>query len=108
MKNCRVDVADSNRGKCKVSKKAFTKGQLRLGWRVGESSFVNCLAEHVEDTVIPEILAAVPNFEAEDIKGMSLLTPSDRARYLNMPHGTTTISCVCRVFQREPTLIFLR
>ena len=60
--------------------KTSTKGQLRLGWRVCESSFVNCLAEHIEDTVIPDILAAVDDFEAEDIEGMSLLTPSDRAR----------------------------
>ena len=36
----RVDVADSNRGKCKVSKTAFKPGDLRFGYPVGKVAHV--------------------------------------------------------------------
>lgn len=78
--NCRVDIADSNRGKCRVSKQAIKKGQLRFGWRISADSFGYCLPEHLFSTVIPDIFAAAADFRAEDFKGMSLLTPPDRAR----------------------------
>ena len=78
--NSRVDIADSNRGKCRVSKHTIKKGQLRFGWRISADSFGYCLPEFLLATVIPEIFAATADFQAEDFKGMSLVMPPVRAR----------------------------
>ena len=56
--NTQVSIADSNRGKCKFSKKKIEKGDLRFGWRIGEETWVNCLVDHVHDTVVPAALGA--------------------------------------------------
>ena len=56
--NTQVSIADSNRGKCKFSKKKIEKGDLRFGWRIGEETWVNCLVDHVHDTVVPAVLGA--------------------------------------------------
>jgi len=60
LRNTQVSIADSNRGKCKVSKEKIAKGDLRFGWRVGKETWVNCLVDYVHLTVIPATLGPVP------------------------------------------------
>lgn len=87
VQNIKVDVADSNRGKCKVSKMSFVKGKsLRICWKsdvhktTGAHVWSNCLVEHVSETIIPDVLSAHKSFCLDNVPGMAELSTEDQKR----------------------------
>lgn len=85
---CAVGYNSSGRGKCKVTKTEFAKGQLRFGYPIGQTQHGWVSVPGVS-TFMPQALSAVRGFDKESIKGMAELTPEDKASMLSAMGGST-------------------
>ncbi|EKX54105.1 hypothetical protein GUITHDRAFT_100352 [Guillardia theta CCMP2712] len=78
LKNTLFDYNKSGRGKCKVTKSDFIKGQLRLGYRNGMESYGYACIDGAAK-FLPEILEADQEFRLEDVSGWGELSEADQS-----------------------------
>ena len=51
-----VELADSNRNKCRVSKVKIAKGEMKFCWRTGADSWASCSMDALPSTVVPRTI----------------------------------------------------